>query len=759
MVLFVRAAGWALGAILISTGLSAADNPPLKPLDASHIPRIEGVGVRVDGHLDEAAWQAALEVPLAYESHPGDGIAAPVETRAYLVYDDHHLFIAFRAFDPEPAKIRAHLMDSDRQDTFEQDDYVAVVLDTYNDSRRGFEFRVNPHGVQMDGLYSPVNDEQDFSWDVIWDSAAQIDEQGYVVEMAIPFDQLRFLSTSGDQTWGISLSRSWPRDVLHLFEAHRANRNDGCDLCQAPRFSGFAGIASGRQLELTPTLTYEHRERLPMGAEPGDSLDDKNDEIDAGVSLRWGITPSLTLNATYNPDFSQVEADALQLSTNQRFALQFDEQRQFFLEGRDFFVTPIQAVFTRTVQDPLWGLKLTGKVAPRSALGFFVADDELNFVVVPSIDGSDTRRLSGGARTVVGRFRQDIGKSSTLGFLYTDRQGDDGYLNRVGGLDASIRLATRHLVRLQALASETRYPDKDARGETLPEDPGGGHAIEAIYIYQSRDWNGSLGWRGYDDDFRIDSGFVPRVAFETWRSSLQRTFWGEEGAFLNRADVSLTWLHTRNQAGELTDDKFDLLADLAMPRQSNLILQLIRRDERFRGELFEELVTGRVELTIQPSETMALRGKILMGDTIDVYGRRPAEERQLVFELEVKPDIHWNVKLSALEQDLEIAEGQLSLTRLADLRVTYQLSTRSFFRYIAQYQLMDVVPAFLPTPPPLQDREHLAGQLLYSYKINPQTLLYVGYSDEYAESGEGLTQGIEPTTRSFFFKMSYAFTR
>lgn len=757
MVLFQRAAGWALGAILISSGLSAADSHHEQPLDARSIPRIEGVGVRVDGYLDEAAWQAALEVPLAFENYPGDGIAAPVETRVYLVYDETHLYIGFRAFDPEPAKIRAHLMDSDRQATFEQDDYVAVVLDTYNDSRRGFEFRVNPRGVQMDGLYSQVNDNQDFSWDVIWDSAGRIDEQGYLVEMAIPFDQLRFLHTEGDQVWGISLSRLWPRDVLRRLEAHAVDRNDGCGLCQAPRFSGFAGLAPGRNLELTPTLTFEHREQVPENDPPGSPLSEQDDEIEAGVSLRWGITPSLTLNATYNPDFSQVESDALQLSTNQRFALQFDEQRQFFLEGSDFFVTPIQAVFSRTVQDPSFGLKLTGKVAPRSALGFFVAEDDVNFVVLSGVDRSDTVELPGKVRTAVGRYRQDLGKSSTLGILYTDRQGEGGYSNRVGGIDAQIRWADRHQLRLQALSSDTRYPERSVYPAKVLEDPGSGHAIEALYLYNSRDWNGSVGWRSYDDDFRIDSGFLGRTGFETWRSVLGRTYWGEQGAFVNQANVSLTWIHTRNQIGERIDNKWDLQADFAMPRQSNLALQLIRRDERFQRLLFEEMITGKVELKIQPSEALALRGKVQIGESIDFVGKRPADERLLTFEMEVKPDIHWNVKLFALEQDLEIAAGQLSLTRLAELRLTYQLSTRSFFRYIAQYQLVDVVPRHFAEPP--DDYEHVAGQLLYSYKLNPQTLLFIGYSDEYIDESAESIQGLEPRTRSFFFKLSYAFTR
>ncbi|MDP2914266.1 MAG: carbohydrate binding family 9 domain-containing protein [Candidatus Aminicenantes bacterium] len=151
--------------------------------------------IKVDGILDEDVWQKATMMKLPFEQLPGDNTPAPVETECLLTFDRAHLYIAFRCLDPEPGKIRAHLMDRDAIDTFIQDDHISVIIDAFNDERRGFQFRVNPLGVQADANFSELEGYEDFSWDAIWASAGKITDWGYAVEMAIPFNQLRFART------------------------------------------------------------------------------------------------------------------------------------------------------------------------------------------------------------------------------------------------------------------------------------------------------------------------------------------------------------------------------------------------------------------------------------------------------------------------------------------------------------------------------------------------------------------------------------
>ena len=358
----------------VSTALPQEE--PAAPVDSTRvdggeISRSTGP-IKIDGALDDPAWSSALRVTLDYEWFPGENITPPVETEVFLTYDDNNLYMGYRAHDPDPSAVRAHLMDRDEINTFVQDDHVLVMIDTFNAERRAFQFRINPLGVQADAIFSELDGIEDFSWDALWESAGQLTGGGYEIELAIPMNQLRFPAGTDVQTWGFDIGRSYPRSVRHRIANTPRDRSNSCVLCQAAKVTGLQDIEAGRNLVVTPTLVAnrtDEREDFPDG-----KLDKADDDLDPGLSVRWGMTPNYTLNATINPDFSQVEADAAQLNVNQRFALFFPERRPFFLEGIDFFSTLIDGVFTRTVVDPDWGLKLTGKQG-KNAIGVFATQD------------------------------------------------------------------------------------------------------------------------------------------------------------------------------------------------------------------------------------------------------------------------------------------------------------------------------------------------------------------------------------------------
>jgi hypothetical protein len=291
--------------------------------------------IKIDGALDEPAWQTTAAGDLPFEWLPGDNIPAPVDTEFLITFSRSHLYIGLRCFDPEPSRIRAHLMDRDDTDILVQDDHISLIIDPFNDERRGFQFRVNPLGVQADAIFSELEGYEDFSWDAIWASAGKITEWGYSIEIAIPFSQLRFPASEDIQTWGFSAERSYPRNIRHRMTSHRRDRNLACILCQMNKITGFQGMETGMNMEIDPTLTAnrtDNRNDFPSGSmEAGDI------KADPGLTVRWGITPNLILNATANPDFSQIEADVAQLEVNTRFAVRYPEKRPFFLEGADFF--------------------------------------------------------------------------------------------------------------------------------------------------------------------------------------------------------------------------------------------------------------------------------------------------------------------------------------------------------------------------------------------------------------------------------------
>lgn len=375
----------------LTIGTLAVHKNPVQQEDQPERPKVQNYAVtaatseiKVDGALDEKAWEDAVVIKVPYEWLPGDNIPSPVDTDCMVTFNTNNFYIAFRCYDPEPSKIRAHLMDRDATDTFIQDDHISIMIDAFNDERRGFQFRANPLGVQADANFSESEGYEDFSWDAIWDSKGKVTEWGWALEIAIPFNQLRFPRTEDVQTWGFSVERSYPRNVRHRMTSHRRDRDVTCIICQFNKITGIQGISPGLNIELDPTLTTIRTDsRENFLADPDAEMVNGEVDPDPGITARWGITPNLILNAAVNPDFSQVEADVRELEVNTRFAIRYPEKRPFFLEGADFFLTPVEAVFTRTVADPDGGLKITGKVG-KNAFGIFGAYDRINNLLFPN---------------------------------------------------------------------------------------------------------------------------------------------------------------------------------------------------------------------------------------------------------------------------------------------------------------------------------------------------------------------------------------
>jgi hypothetical protein len=705
--------------------------------------------IKVDGFLDEEAWGRATALKLPYEWMPGDNSPAPVETECLVTFDRENFYIAFRCHDPEPQKIRAHLMDRDATDTLIQDDHISVIIDAFNDERRGFQFRVNPLGVQADANFSELEGYEDFSWDAIWDSAGRICEWGYTIEMAIPFNQLRFPRTADKQTWGFSAERSWPRSVRHRMESHPRDRNRACLLCQFNKLSGIEDVSPGRNLEFDPTLTANRTDAMDMGSFPDGPLAAGRARFEPGITARWGITPNLIFNATANPDFSQVEADVAQLDVNTRFALYYPEKRPFFLEGGDFFLTPVQAVFTRTVADPVWGTKLTGK-AGRSALGFFAAQDRLNNLIFPSNQGSMSTSLDEDVLGGVLRYRYDVGAGSTLGLLYTGRKGTD-YANHVGGVDGFFRLSRSSSIRFQYLHSETEYPEATARGFGQKTGFFGGDALHAEFTHMSRNWWVFGSYIDTGRGFRADYGFLPRVDVRIFDAEVDRLFWSDGKGWFSRLIFWVRGYYTTDHSGRMTDSRLALGGQYQGPLQS-AVQAIGRLNREYYNGVTYDVSDFVFALTLKPAGGMSFNLEGNLARAIDYNNYRPAEALRVGPWSELGLGTHLNLNFSHSLERLE-SEGLRTYTaNLSQLKLIYNFNVRSFVRAIVQYRDVDRVPERYLFPVDARTKG-IFTQFLFSYKINPQTVLFLGYSD----NSLGL-QGIDitRTDRTFFFKIGYA---
>lgn len=702
--------------------------------------------IDINGILDEKAWEDALKFDLDIEVMPAENVPAPVYTECYLIYDTNHLYVGCRAFDPEPEKIRAYL--SDRDEAW-QDDSIGLIIDTFNDENRAFAFFVNPLGIQGDEIMSNGGSQEDMSWDAIWNSAGRITDFGYVVEIAIPFRALQFQPSKEEQIWGFAPVRNYPRSRRHQISSFPLDRNEQCILCQLPKIRGFSGAEPGRNIELDPTvvgLYSDERQDFPEGP-----MKKKESFGNAGISGRWGFTNNMTLSAALNPDFSQVEADVAQLDINKQFALYYPEKRPFFLEGQDFFETPVQALYTRSIADPDWGLKISGKDG-KNTIGFFSAQDQLTNLIFPGSQGSSSGFLTQRSFSNVLRYRRDVGGGSTLGLLMTDREGDS-YHNRLAGLDGLLRLNKSDVITFQFLGSQTAYPDSLAQDYNQDTGELYGYAGNIEISRQKKNYVLFGSYEDLSPDFRADLGFVPQVDYRRFEFGGGYLYTATEKSFFSQINAIANYDQTNDHQGRLLEKELETNISLSGPMQSNFTTVAGIRKKVYKQEPFSQFF-NHIIFSIRPTGNIYGEIFISHGDEIDYAHVRAGKYFQINPKLNWNLGTHIQLNFSYLYRRLKIGGERLFLAQLPQMLFIYHINSRAFFRAILQYQDINRNLGLYESEVEPQTRT-LLSQLLFSYKLNPRTVLFLGYSDNYLGFNDiNLTQ----TGRTFFLKIGYAWT-
>lgn len=485
----------------------------------------------VDGKLDDEVWKQAVVLKDFYQVQPGDNIAPSQPTEVFLGYDSKFIYIAFHCFD-DPAKVRANIP---KRDNIFDDDYVGILFDTFNDHRKAYEFDFNPLGVQADGIWTDGQDE-DFNPDIVMESKGMLTADGWTVEVAIPFKSLRYVAGK-DKLWGVHFWRRIKRFNNELDMWMPLNRDISSWLAQAGHLSGLEDISTERTFELIPSLTVsqtgkrKHALTIPqLNAHMVDQGHFVNEgfKLDPGLTGKYTITPTITLDFAINPDFAQVEADQLVVTANQRFPIFFSEKRPFFLGGIDIFNTQISALHTRAIVDPDFAVKLTGKVN-RNTFGLLVASDNgpgnLN-ETDRDLLATRTSLLIGGqpqtqaqlahivdrnAVDAILRLKHDVGtKDSFIGFLGTT-YNFAGTHNHLAGFDGRFRLDKQTIFSWQVLGTTSLndffFPES---GQSLRrKEKGFAYAFD--YNKDGRHFGYELSGVGRTRYFRSDIGFNRRV--------------------------------------------------------------------------------------------------------------------------------------------------------------------------------------------------------------------------------------------------------
>ena len=686
--------------------------------------------IRIDAVLDEPAWQEATPIAIDREWFPGENLDAAVKTDVLVTWDDDQLYVAFRALDPQPSRIRARYAE---RDAALLDDTVGFVVDPFNDDRIAYQFRINPLCVQADAINSDVEGTEDFSWDAIWESAGRLTAEGFIVEVAIPLQQLRIPAGQREQTWGFMAMRDYPRDVRHRFRSVVTDENRNCLICQFADLSGFGVTTVGRNIEVTPTLTGNLRQDRSSGR-----LATEDRGIDAGVSGRWAITPDTSLQATLNPDFSHVEADAGALDVNIRFALSFPERRPFFLEGSDYFETQMPLLFTRTIADPEAGVKLTGKFGDGS-YGVLLARDGITNLLVPFDESSVRTSSNDPSTTAVLRYRHGFSSDASAGVFASSRTGD-GYSNTVLSGDSFYRFSEQDTVRVQLAGSQSKYPAPIASSGSALE----GHSFLASYNHSDRSWFWNAAYGETAPEFRADAGLFNQVGIREASAGVTRRVRGSADRWFSNLYFEMSGDARQEWSGDWAEWGSDIVATYEGRRQSRLSFLVAPNQESFEGKTYHN-TRYSIDSSFQPSGDLTIGLFVNWGEAIDFTDNRAANFVTWNPWAEIYLGRRLSAELNWVRQTFRTTSGQHIFTAdLPQARLLYHFNARTFLRAILQHRQVERSAG---------EANGLLSQLLFSYRLDAQTVFLAGYSDNYAGTeAVDLTQ----TNRAVFLKLSYA---
>jgi hypothetical protein len=744
------------------------------------IPKRGETEIKIDGVLNEAAWAQAAMLTGFSQYSPVDGLPAEDSTEVLVWYTDHEIYLGVRAFEPH-GSVRATLADRDR---ISADDYVGFLLDTFNDRRQALLFLVNPLGVQGDGVINETQrgSNEDHSPDYLFQSKGRQTDFGYEIEIRIPFKSLRY-PAKRVQDWGLHVYRR----VQHSGQDQSwvpALKGRASLLAQAGTLKGLTELKRGLVMDINPVATTKYSGARVADATITDprllQYDYKRGDPELGLNLRWGVTTNLTMNATVNPDFSQVEADAGQINFDPRSSISFPEKRPFFLENIDQFNTPSRLVYTRRIVEPEAAAKFTGKVLGAD-IGFLSAVD-------------DTLYSRTGDHPVYNilRMRRNIGRQGSVAMLYTDKIDGDDY-NRVLGVDGRLVFKNVYTLGYQAAGS---FWKTGTRSEKAP-------LWNVSLDRNGRRFGMTSTFSGIHQYFVPGAGFISRANVAHANVQPRINFYGKPDSKIQVYTLGLTidgtWDYDEFERGIGPDDeKLHLNNDWALRGGWRIGFDVLLESFRYPARFYSNYRVEMRDANGVPVDTVPFVGRrripnydIIFNLSTPQYPRFSANMfvaagRDENFEEWAPGWIMWGdasvrwrptdqirAEVRYVEQRTHrVSDNSLvRLSRIPRLKVEYQVSRPFFVRVVGQYtadqrdQLFDVARSGNPilicrgntcTRGDFNESEFRADVLL-SYQPNPGTVIFAGYGSSSTETEAFRFRDLFRTSDGFFVKLSYLF--
>ncbi|MBK7105156.1 MAG: carbohydrate binding family 9 domain-containing protein [Ignavibacteriae bacterium] len=699
--------------------------------------------ININGKLDNPLWLLSDQIEISYEIRPGDNTAATENTIVKALYDEENLYFGFKCFDSKPEGIRANL--SERDKIF-SDDYVILIIDTYGDAQKGYELAVNPLGIQGD-LLATFNNE-DINFNMIWYAAASVNDSGWTAEMAIPFSSLNFDETN-NPVWGFNAVRTIPRESRTQNSWTYIDRNIPGFMSQSGWLKGLKNLKSITNIELLPYAIGQYNGSLIDSENPNSDFKFNPAEGRIGGGIKYSPNPNLSLEAVINPDFSQIESDADQISVNTKFALFYEEKRPFFLTGNELLPNPIY--YSRSINDPLAASRIIGKSGSLSYL-YLGAYDRNTVFVVPGEEESNTVETNKKSFVNIGRLRYDFGDEDFIGAKLLTRNMNGGH-NYVFGFDWNYKFWDNWIFEGQAYLSQTDELNDSSLFESsrnfgssnntakLDDEKYSGNVVHFFLSRSEKFYYFNIESNHINPTFQTHNGLLNVSAFREQKMYHSYKFY-PDSSFFDRIDVNLNSNLQNNYDGIIKQFNLTPSLNLNMKGQTYFYIQYhVIKNEKFNGSTFKNTNDAYFELNTKPLKEISFG----ISGSVGKYVYRSDDPKigvghNLGGYLTLKPSSNLNVSLSYNRARLSDKNSDKLFYdgNIYRLSAIYQFSAEAFFRTIFQYNSFDKAFRLYP---------------LFSYQIGAFTTLYAGATSNYLNYKNNF--GINNTDQQYFIKLQY----
>ena len=657
------------------------------------------------------------------QNYPRDGQPATEATEVWMGFTKSDLYIVFICHDSHPGEIRGHLA---RRENIFNDDNVSVLFDPFQDHRKGVLFTVNPAGVQADAAWSETS-SQDYSYDQVWDSEGQVTSGGWIALMAIPFRSLRFRPNGSD--WGVVFGRNFPRNSETDNWPHIAANISGT-LTQEAALKGIEGVTGSHNVQIDPYLLGQNVRAL-------DTLDPLNPywssrhiEATAGGEAKAILKDSIILDATINPDFSDVESDQPQFTVDQRYPVYFQELRPFFLENANYFATPITLVYTRNIAHPEFGARVTGRIG-QTNIGLFAVDDREPGQTVPSGDPLYRKR----AKVAVGRISQDLGKGSSIGAIYTDEEFGQGW-NRIGGVDFTALMKVKWTAMGQWVESSTRGTVDSGTPPTYAAGPAANFQLQrsghAFNLYSN--------FQDFSTGFQTQLGFIQASNLRSGQTHATYQWFPKHNklqSFGLETNQNIAFDHFGNRVYHYSSfDPFWLLprnfviapvvgqnSDTVGPQNGYLLTENKNFTENNGGIVVRGAPWPQLSFNIRAFRSGNVNYNPVAGGVPSLMNQQTA---QVLFTVQPLRQLTAD-NTYLLDRDHSVKDGALVYeSQTFRTKVNYQFTRAISARVIVEYDSTLANPAETS----LLRKKQVGTQALFTWLPHPGTAVYIGYNND-----------------------------